>query len=399
MAHRNLGRHQRIGRILRRLQRWSGADQPRTFPAGQLVFLPDGSHFFDSLFGALAAAQSSICLEYYIIKADRTGFRLAELLSAACNRGVKVCMIYDYIGCIDTPESYFRALRSHGVQCIAFNPPPFRRGIHLFDRRDHRKLAIIDGSVAFLGGRNIGNEYAGITGDTPLFHDVGFSLTGQAVQYLSHLFTEIWTMELGKPPDLPCSQVDQKADRAADGSADITLISGGPHHRRSAIRSAFRVAMATATGELLIANPYFLPDPSILRSLLRASRRGVVIRLLLPAESDVPIIRLLSRGTYGQLLRAGIEIYEMQHHILHAKLMLIDGSRTIIGSANMDQRSFHRNYEINAHVHCQDFSSQVRIRLLDDLSHARRITIDDHKRRSLAERMTERLLRPLNWFL
>jgi len=399
MARQGLDRHQRIGQLLRRFRRWSVESMPRTFQSGPLAFLPDGAVFFQLLFDAIASAQTCICLEYYKIRSDQTGISLSETLAAACRRGVRVYLIYDYIGCLDTPETYFRTLRQHGVHCIAFNPPSIRRGIHWFDRRDHRKLAIIDGVVAFLGGRNIGNEYAGIPGDSPLFHDVGFSLAGPAVPYLSHLFSELWTMERGTPPDLLSEPVVSGSTQTTDSIANITLISGGPHQRRSVIRSAFRVAIATAGSELLIANPYFLPGPLILRSLLRASRRGVHVRLLLPAESDVPLVRLLSRGTYEQMLHAGIEIYEMQEQILHAKLMLVDGSRTVIGSANMDQRSFHRNYEINAHIHCQTFSSQVRDNLLSDFSQARRITLDDHHRRGFSERLMERLLRPLSWFL
>jgi len=400
MARQELKRHLRISRVLRRLRRWSGEGMPRSFPAETMEFIPDGSHFFRLLFDALDRARSSICLEYYLIHADQTGLKLAECLAAACRRDVKVYLIYDYIGCLDTPESYFKTLRTHGVHCVAFNRPSFRRGIRWFDRRDHRKVAIIDGTVAFLGGRNIGNEYACVSGRSPLFNDVGFSLSGPAVPYLGDLFTELWTMEQGLPPDLPPTEAPAiSVAPPADTTASITLISGGPHQRRSVIRSAFRVAMATASSELLIANPYFLPGPLILRSLLRASRRGVKIRLLLPAESDVPIVRLLSRGSYEQLLHAGVEIYEMQQQLLHAKLMLIDGARTVIGSANMDQRSFHRNYEINAHIQCQTFSSQVRAHLLNDFSHAHQITLDSHSRRKLSERLIERLLRPLSWFL
>lgn len=385
--------------MLRRLRRWAGEGLPHAFPVEDMEFLPDGSHFFQLFFDALDSAHSSICLEYYKIRADQTGIRLADSLAAACQRGVRVYLIYDYIGCLDTPESYFRTLRQHGVRCIAFNPPSFRRGICWFDRRDHRKLAIIDGTLAFLGGRNIGNEYAGISGALPLFYDVGFSLSGPSVAYLSHLFAEVWAMEQGLPPYLPHTPTVTSSVPPVENAASITLINGGPHQRRSLIRSAFRVAMATASSELLIANPYFLPGPLILRTLLRACRRGVRVRLLLSAESDVPIVRLLSRGTYEQLLSAGVEIYEMQQQLLHAKLMLIDGSRTVIGSANLDQRSFHRNYEINAHIQSKDFSNQVRNHLLQDFAQARRITLASHGRRGLAERLVERLFQSLSWFL
>lgn len=389
----------RITRMLRRLQRWSGGNLSNSFPAGDLLFLPDAPLFFNTLFAALSSAQSCICLEYYIIRADQTGMQLAEALIAAFKRGVRVYLLYDYIGCLNTPESYFHRLRQEGIRCLAFNPPSFRRGIRWFDRRDHRKLALIDGALAFLGGRNIGDEYSGVSSSIPLFHDVNFSLSGPAVTRLAELFAESWIMMQGQPPAVQNSSFAALPDNLHESAATISLVSGGPQQRRSSIRAAFRIAMATATDEILIANPYFLPGPLILRSLLRAAHRGVHIRLLLPAQSDVPLVQLLSRGTYEQLLRAGIEIYEMQDQVLHAKLMLIDNARTVIGSANLDHRSFHRNYEINAHIHCHHFSSQVRSQLELDFSQARRITLVDHGHRGFILRLMERLLQPLSWFL
>lgn len=388
-------RHRRLKRMIRRLRRWTNGHLPRTYPVTEISFLPEAAHFFDALFAALASASSSICLEYYSIRADQTGMRLAEILTAACRRGVQVYLLYDYIGCLETPESFFRNLSRQGVHCVVFNPPSLRRGLHWFDRRDHRKLAIVDNQLAFLGGRNIGDEYAGISEYRRRFHDVGFSLTGAAVSHLSELFAETWTMAQGATLRLPL----QKAVPGITTTAGVTLINGGPHQRRSAIRAAFRIIMAAAVDELLIANPYFIPGPLILRSLLRAARRGVRVKLLLPAESDVPLVRLVSRSTYEPLLRAGIEIYEMQREILHAKLMVIDGDRTVIGSANLDQRSFHRNYEINAIVQSRSFGGQVRQHLLEDLAQATRITLTDHDRRGLMTRLLERLLRPVCWFL
>ena len=125
------------------------------------------------------------------------------------------------------------------------------------------------------------------------------------------------------------------------------IVSGGPHQRHSYIRSVFLVNIASAAEEVLIETPYFVPGPRMIRSLLRASRRGVKVRLLLPARSDVPLVRIVGQSYYDALLKGGIEIRERERDILHAKVMLIDGERTLIGSANLDQRSFHRNYELN----------------------------------------------------
>lgn len=372
----------------------------RTVPVEEMHLYPTGPQFFDGFFRALSTARSYICLEYYIIRADQTGARLAEILAAACQRGVQVYLLYDVIGCLDTPESYFRELRRQGVCCQAFNRPSFRRGIRWFDRRDHRKLTVIDGELAFLGGMNIADEYAGLGELHRRFRDVGFSLTGPAARHLTELFLDIWQLETGTVPDLPPPVLPYAARPVElDDESRISLVSGGPHQLRSTIRAVFRGAMALAGNDLLIANPYFIPGPLILRSLLRAARRGVVIRLLLPARSDVPVVRLISRSTYRQLLNAGIEIYELERELLHAKLMLVDGSLTVIGSANLDQRSFHRNFEINAIVHCRSFGSQIRALFDADLSVSRRITSEIHGQRGLIIRVLERLLQPLGWFL
>lgn len=383
---------QRLLQLLRRKSSFS----PESFKGNEIQLYPQGKLFFDALFEELAGANTSICLEYYIINADRTGTRLAKELVSAVARGVKVYLIYDYIGCLDTPSSYFNQLSAAGVNCLPFNPPAFKRGFRWFDRRDHRKLAIIDGVTAFLGGMNIGDEYAGLHPLKDRFHDVGFSICGPAVDHVSLLFSETWQMERGVSPVIPAGCTPLRSPGRND---ELSLIAGGPHQRRSAIRTAFRLAIASASSELLIANPYFLPGPVIVRTLLKAASRGVKIRLLLPARSDVPIVRLISRGSYAPLLEAGIEIFELERDLLHAKMMLIDGERTVLGSANLDQRSFHRNFEINAIIRSRQFGSQIKSLFEEDFLASRRITLDHHQRRSWLARLVELVLKPLCWFL
>ncbi len=388
-------KRRRMARILRYLQRRPDISFPEASQAARIVFHPDGRHFFNALFKAIDEAEKLICLEYYRISADNTGKKLADLLMKATRRGVPVFLIFDAIGCHKTPGSYFEELSQNGVTCLAFNPVSFRR-LAWFDRRDHRKIAIIDGKTAFLGGLNIADEYAGVCEVSNSYHDVGFHLYGQAAAALLTHFSEIWRLEQGSMPALPAlSPVPAKAK----GNAGIIFVTGGPHHRRSDIRAAFRFAMASANDELLIANPYFIPGPLIMRSLLRAAKRGVRIRLLLPSRSDVPVVKILSRSSYGPLLEAGIEIYELERELLHAKIMFIDGKRTVIGSANLDQRSFHRNFEINAIISSRDFAAQIKDLFKNDFLHSTRITSDSHERRGVMAIILEKLLRPFCWFL
>ena len=392
-----LRRHrERMSRLMRHLRHYGQEHLPLSVSAVQVRLLPDGPQFFDALFHDIASAQHLLCLEFYRIRADRTGQRFAELLIEAAGRGVTIFLLYDAVGCHVTPGSYFERLQAAGITCLAFNPISFKRGLRWFDQRDHRKLVVIDGRTAYLGGLNIGDAYAGLTDEQLRFRDVGLSMGGNAVTALQELFLDNWQLEAGRRPLLPVYCTEPCSGEA---DTEVSLISGGPHQRRSAIRTAFRVAMASASGELLIANPYFVPGPRILRSLLRAAKRGVKVRMLLPARNDVPIVRVVSRSYYEALLRAGIEIFELERQLLHAKLMLIDCERTVIGSANLDQRSFHRNFEINAIIRCGSFGSQIHRLFEQDIAASHQVTLDEHRKRGISTRLFELVLKPFSWFL
>ncbi|HBG07481.1 MAG: cardiolipin synthase B [Geobacteraceae bacterium GWC2_58_44] len=354
-----------------------------------------GSEFFPPLLEAISRARSSVCVEFYTICDDETGRSVADALLAAAARGVSVYLLYDYIGCFDTPTAYFKKLAKGGVHCTAFNPPPFRRGIGWFDKRDHRKVVVIDGWCAFTGGLNIADVYSGYGKDHTRWRDVGIRIEGEAVTELLRLFRETWRGERGKLPH----PWKAEASPESAGDAKVMIISGGPHHKRSFIRSAFRVAIAGASESVTIASPYFIPGPRVIRSLLRAAGRGVQVRLLLPHKSDVPLVRLVSRTYYAQLLKNGIEIFELDSAVLHAKVLLIDESWTMVGSANMDPRSFHRNYELNVVVDSRDFGAQVCDMLDTDLRDALRIALHEHERRGWSVRFLERLFSPVSWFL
>lgn len=366
-----------------------------SFLGNTAVLYRYGSEFFPPLIEAIYRAEKSVCLEFYTISDDDTGRLVADALLAAAARGVRVYVLYDYIGCFDTPASYFKKLIKGGVACTAFNPPPFKRGIGWFDKRDHRKVAIIDGRCAFTGGLNIADVYSGYGKSHTKWRDVGIRIEGLAVAELLRLFRETWREERGKfderwellPPPEPT------------GNANVMIINGGPHQERSFIRSAFRVAIAGASESVTIASPYFIPGPRVIRSLLRAAGRGVKVRLLLPHKSDVPLVRLVSRTYYAQLLRNGVQIFELDSAVLHAKVLVIDDNWTMVGSANIDPRSFHRNYELNVVIDSRDFGAQVVEMLEADLREARRIALVEHEKRGWSVRFLERVFSPVSWFL
>jgi cardiolipin synthase len=186
---------------------------------------------------------------------------------------------------------------------------------------------------------------------------------------------------------------------SAFGEDDVAIVSGGPHHNRSRIRAVFRMAISGAQKSIKIETPYFVPGPTIMRALLRAVRRGVDVKLILPAQSDIPLVRIVNRISYATLIKGGIEIFEREGTILHGKVMLIDGKWSVIGSANLDQRSFHRNFEVNVIVSSSDFGRQVNEMFGEDLSLSRRISLEEHEKRGIMVRTLEKFISLLNWFL
>jgi cardiolipin synthase len=388
----------RLPRFIRLLRRLRPLELPVTHRHNRVELFQGGRQFFEALFTAIRHAEHTILLEYYLIHNDHIGTELANELADAVQRGVTVKLIYDYIGCLDTPTSYFRNLSKLGVKLHAFNVPSFKRAFYGFDKRDHRKMTIVDGTLALLGGFNIGDEYAGGMADKRSFRDLGFSIRGEAVVELVAVFHETWNGER-RESAMPGTAERPLRPGRNSGDAAVNIISGGPRQRRSYIREAFQVNIASAAEEILIATPYFVPGPRIIRSLLRAVRRGVRVRLLLPARSDVPLFLLLGRSSYATLLRGGVEIFELEREILHAKVMLIDAERTVIGSANLDQRSFHRNFEINCLVDNVQFGGQIRTLLLEEIAAAQPVELDVHERRGVLIRITERVVSLFGWFL
>jgi len=375
------------------LARIKGSPDVVRYHNNRVLLLPHGGDFFPALFQALAEATTAICAEFYLIKPDGTGQAFARALQEAARRGVEVSLIYDAIGCFDTPSSYFQQLQAAGVHCLPFNRPAFSK-LHWLDIRDHRKMVVLDGTTAFLGGLNVGDEYSGYGDSFERWRDVGIRLDGPVAGELQRLFRQTWAQEEG----VAIERLETPAAMPA-GDADVVIINGSPHHNRSLIRNSFRVAMAGAVHHIRIITPYFLPGPRVVRSLLRAVNRGAKVRLILPSISDVPVVQMMSRAYLKPLLEAGVEIFTRQGTILHAKVMLIDNRWVTLGSANLDFRSFHRNFEINVIIDSRAFGAQVEALFNEELAKSRRITLSDHVRRNRFERFLEWLLAPLSRFL
>ncbi|QQG65206.1 phospholipase D-like domain-containing protein [Desulfobulbus oligotrophicus] len=363
------------------------------FYHNNVVLLPHGGDFFPALFQAVNEAVTSVCAEYYLIRNDHTGQTFAQSLIKAVQRGVHVSLIYDAIGCFDTQASFFRQLQDQGVHCLAFNRPAFSK-LRWLDLRNHRKMTVIDGSIAFLGGLNIGDEYSGFGDSLERWRDVGMRMDGPAAAELHRLFWQTWEQEKGPFTKRP---VHTSPDPAGD--ANVIIVNGSPHHTQPLIRNSFRLAMAGAVHRIRIMTPYFLPGPRIVRSLLRAVNRGARVQVILPSISDVPIVQKFSLAYLEPLSEAGVEIYTRQGTILHAKVMLIDEHWVTLGSANFDYRSFYRNFEINVIIDNHTFGTQISDLIDEELKKSTRVDLEHTIRLTRMEKILKWLLTPLRHLL
>jgi len=306
--------------------------------------LKEGRATFDALFEGIEKAQKLIALEFYIFRDDQTGWALADLLSEKARQGVKVYLIYDHFGCRGTSPRFWEFLRDSGVMVRAFRPWEWRRaGRYL--HRDHRKLVLIDGKVAFTGGLNIGDEYRGhwrkkATG----WRDTGACMEGPVVAAMGELFEKSWRECGGGKIGRGLMEQSPPGRKKGEGLQMIPFFSSSRASMK-ALQRVLHLSILSARESIYITVAYFIPPRRIMELLSRAARRGVDVKLILPGESDLKLTSIASRAFYPRLLQQGVKLFHYRAGILHAKTMVFDRCWVIIGSANLDARSFSYNYE------------------------------------------------------
>ena len=340
----------------------------------QVTLLQDGAATYAAMFAAIRKARNHINLESYIIEDDAMGQQFADLLLEQQGRGVQVNVIYDSVGAFNTPKAFFERLTSGGGAVLEFNPinPLSAKAQWLVNNRDHRKLLVVDGQTAFIGGINISSVYASgsatrprgkATGNIAAWRDTDLQVEGPVVGELQKLFIETWEKQRGKP----------LADKAyfpalkVQGKDIVRAIGSTPDAPYSLIYVTLMSAIGNAEKHVYLTNAYFVPDPQLLEALADAARRGVDVKLILPSHSDSDVVFHAGRSHYLALLKAGVRIYERQGALLHSKTALIDGVWSCVGSSNLDWRSFLDNDEINVVVLGREFGQQMQAMFAKDL--------------------------------
>ncbi len=355
--------------------------------------LPDPLEALTAMHKAIDEAKLFVHLEYYIIASDEVTEQLFTSLEAAAQRGVEVRILYDSLGSLSLKRIYFRRLVQQGVKIAGFLPFSILPQRINFNFRNHRKILVIDGKTAFTGGTNIGKQYLGRLSDSQ-WRDYTVKIKGPVCLQLQDVFAKDWHFttqeDLFDPKYYP---TPTKA-----GASVVQVLESGPDSAFHILHQTLFLLMNLAEKEILLTTPYFVPDPSILSALTVAALRGLDVTLLLPAKSDSQLVRYASRSFYDLLLKAGVKIFEYQPRILHSKLMTIDGKWTLLGSANMDTRSFHHNFELNLLIYGRNSAKQASEQIRSDLGHSHEIVLEEFMKRSLRSQLLEnacRLLSPI----
>lgn len=376
----------------------------------QVRLLQDGPATYQAMYAAILAARDHVNMETYILDADEVGQRFAEALIAKQREGVQVNLIRDSVGTLGTPAPFFQQMSDSGVQILEFNPvnPLLSRKEWSLNQRDHRKLLIVDGHTAFLGGINISGVYSGGSfrfgskakpeeGADPglAWRDTDLQLQGPVVAEFQKLFLATWEQQKGAP----LAEKNYFPQPERKGRELVRAIGSSPDDAFSLIYATLLSAISSAEVSVNITNAYFAPDPQLLDALEGAARRGVSVTLILPSQTDSWLVFHAGRNYYERLLRAGVKIYERRGVILHSKTALIDGVWATVGSTNLDWRSFLHNYELNAVVLGPDFGQQVQAMFDKDLAESDAITLEAWQRRALDLRLKEWFARVWEYWL
>ena len=368
--------------------------------------LQDGPATYEAMFTAIAAAQDHINLETYILDFDEVGQRFAQVLIDKQNQGVQVHLIRDSVGTLGTPGAFFERMAASGIRVLEFNPVnPVTAGAGwALNQRDHRKLLIVDGRTAFLGGINISSVYSGGSrrAATPArpeanvaWRDTDLQLHGPVVAELQKSFIATWTAQKG--PALAPKNFFPPSERAGDQV--VRAIASSPEEPFSLIYATLLSAIGSAETSAYLTNAYFVPDPQLLAALEAAAARGVDVRLILPSRTDSWLVFHAGRDHYDRLLSAGVKLYERRGVILHSKTALIDGVWATVGSTNLDWRSFLHNHELNAVVLGTEFGAQVQAMFTKDLAASEAITLERWQRRGPGPRVKELFARAWAYWL
>lgn len=374
-------------------------DSPLT-ANNSIKILLNGENKFPEVLEALRQARNHIHLEYYIYEDDEIGKAIEAVLIQKAKEGVTVRFIYDDFGSRSIRRKLVKRLKKNGVKVFPFSRIIFIAFANRLNYRNHRKIIVVDGKTAFVGGINVSDRYINNSSDgNKLFwRDTHLRIDGPGVQYLQYLFLCDWNFCAKDNVQPDEEYFPREKSFPVNANKVVQIAASGPDSDTPTIMFSLLQAINLATKEILITTPYFIPGDSMIDSLTIAALSGISVKILVPGISDSWLVNLAAHSYYSDLLQAGAEIYEYKKGFVHAKTMVADGSVAIIGTANMDQRSFDLNFEVNAIVYDRETADELRNIFFEDLKSAERIDVNLWNKRPWCQLLTEqtaRLVSPL----
>ncbi|MGN6093983.1 MAG: cardiolipin synthase [Luteibacter jiangsuensis] len=386
MLHEEAIRHGRLRLLSRSMpvadQRYDaiGRMLQTAMHAGNALLLHvDGAATFDAMFAAIARAERYVLVQFFIIHDDTLGRRLRDALLERAAAGVQVCLLYDSIGSHALPDTYVDTLREGGVEVHRFATRRWRNRFQL-NFRNHRKVVVVDGMRGFVGGLNAGDEYLGEKPPLAPWRDTHMEIEGPAVADLQRVFAEDWYWVTGQRP--PSSPPPERCGRAA-----TMIVATGPADRQESCSLFFVQAIHAARKRLWITTPYFVPDQAVFGALRLAVFRGVDVRILIPDRPDHRTVFMASTLYAHEATLAGIRMFRFREGFLHQKVMLIDDDTAVVGSMNLDNRSFRLNFEISALNVDEAFAASVEAMLEHDFANGDEVNPNDYRRLSYFRRV------------
>jgi cardiolipin synthase len=385
------------------------AVSPHVEVAGhELVLFVESPPLIAAMMRDIHSAQKRVWVESYIFLNDSAGITIAEALKERARAGVDVRVLYDAIGSQTTPSAFFRDLEQAGVQVHAFHSigEALRRFtvFRTLNRRDHRKLMVLDDRVAYFGGMNLVDpshaavvEQAEALPSSSGWRDVHVRLTGPQQAEVAESFERSWRRAHGQ--EIEPRPRAYRRGLLAKGEESIQFFDSGPGIKHTRASRVFTRLIQTAQRSLTLSMAYFLPVGRVLTELLRAHRRGVFIRVVVPGQSDVPVVQYATRYLYRKLLRRRFHIYERQVNMLHSKVMVVDDEWSVLGSCNFDARSFWINLEFFAVIHSKNLARVLTEIVRYEIAHSRRITQHECAQQRWGYRVLDRLAWSLRWWL
>jgi cardiolipin synthase len=368
----------------------------------KVTLLLNGEVKYPALLEALEAATDHIHLEYYIFDSDMIGERIAEMLMRKAREGVQVRVIYDDFGSKAMSNAFERKLRAAGVEIYAFYKIYLILLARRLNYRDHRKIVVVDGKVGFLGGINISNHYSNEPAIRPknkvYWRDTHLKLEGSAVYSLQYIFLATWNFCSGQKLAATANFFPE-LQQPRPHEEIVQIVSSGPDSEYSTVFLSFLMGINSARKKIRITTPYFIPNSTLLDNLKAAALAGVDVELLVPRRSDTRIVDLAAIPYYEELATAGVKVYRYKKGFVHAKTMTVDGELSIVGTANMDLRSFDFNFEANAVIYGTHTARQLDEAFENDLKVSELITKERWARRGIVRKLQEYSMRLLSSLL